>query len=49
MEDMDKQAKSESENVNMHNDFTSTGTFRRNCIMAEETREIRTKEHLGDF
>lgn len=35
MEDTDKQVKGDSENINIHNDFTSIGPFRRNCVMAE--------------
>lgn len=36
MEDMDKQARGESEIINIHSDFTSIGPFRRTlCVMAE--------------
>lgn len=48
-EDTDKQVKGDSENINIHNDFTSIDPFRGIASWQKETRGIRTGEHLADF
>lgn len=48
MENMDKQARGESENMDIHNDFTSIGPFRRTlCIMAEGNKGDYSKRTSG--
>ena len=48
MENMDKQARGESENTDSHNDFTSIGPFRRTlCIMAEGNKGDYNKRTSG--